>query len=209
MATLGRLLAGLLGSSASAAVLVLALWALQSATGPATAPEPTSSTSFSLPQVETPKPKRQRKKRTKRRASRAKAARPALAVASGLSGPSFGLASFDVADGADLDADLIGATDDVVMTESTVDVAPQPSKRVAPVYPARARRDGVEGEVRLSLLIDATGRVAEARVLDSRPPGVFDNAALAAVRSWQFQPARYKGRPVKTWAQQRVAFQLR
>jgi protein TonB len=209
MVAVARLLSGVLGSALSATVLCCALWALQSATGPAKEVAEKVSTSFSLPKVDKPKPKERKRRAAKRRRTASRSSKPAVAVSSGLSGPSFGLASLDVGGADDLSADLLGATDDVVMTESTVDVAPVPSRRTSPAYPARARRDGVEGEVRLSLLIDAAGRVAEARVLDATPPGVFDDAAVAAVRTWQFQPARYKGRPVKTWAQQRVAFKLR
>lgn len=209
MVIVGRLVSGVLGSALSAVLLVSALWALQSATGPRDAVIEKVATSFSLPEVNKPN-KRKRKKRTARKRKRAaKAARPAVAVSSGLSGPSFGLASLDVAGGDDLSADLLGATDDVVMTESTVDVAPAPSRRVAPTHPPRARRDGVEGEVKLNLLVDAGGRVAQVVVLDATPSGIFEEAAVAAVRQWQFQPARYKGRPVKTWIQQRVAFKLR
>jgi protein TonB len=209
MVIAGRLVSGLLGSALSVVLLGAALWALQSATGPADQVAERVATSFSLPEVKKPPPKRKRRQATRKRRSSSRASRPTVAVSSGLSGPSFGLATLDVQGADELGADLLAAGDDVVMTESTVDVPPVPSRRTAPSYPARARRDGVEGEVRLSLLIDAGGRVTQARVLDARPPGVFDDAALAAVRSWQFQPARYKGRPVKTWAQQRVAFQLR
>ena len=151
MVAVGRVASGVLGSALSALVLAAALWALQSATGPASKVVEQVTTSFSLPQAPKPKTKRRKRKTTRKRATPSRTARPAVSVSSGLTGPSFGLASLDVGDADDLSADLLGASDDVVMTESTVDVAPVPSRRVSPSYPSRARRDGVEGEVRLSL----------------------------------------------------------
>ena len=63
-------------------------------------------------------------------------------------------------------------------------------------FPEAARRDGVEGAVRLRYDVDSEGRVRNAQVLDGTPAGVFDEAALAAVRSWRFRPARRNGQPV-------------
>jgi len=60
-------------------------------------------------------------------------------------------------------------------------------RRSPPVYPARALVRKTEGWVKLQLIIDATGKVADARVLDAKPSGVFDAAALKAVRRWRFQ----------------------
>ena len=55
-----------------------------------------------------------------------------------------------------------------------------------PIYPAAARADGVEGSVTIRYDVTADGVVTNARVVASVPPGVFDEAALAAVRSWRF-----------------------
>jgi len=61
-------------------------------------------------------------------------------------------------------------------------------KRIPPVYPARALLRKTEGWVKLQLLIDTAGEVSDARVLESHPAGIFDAAALKAVRRWRFQP---------------------
>ncbi|MBL9095781.1 MAG: TonB family protein, partial [Alphaproteobacteria bacterium] len=37
--------------------------------------------------------------------------------------------------------------------------------------------------------------VTDAQVVSSRPPGWFENAALAAVRNWRYQPS---GRTIQT-----------
>ena len=97
---------------------------------------------------------------------------------------------------------------DLVMTEDAVDAAPRPTSRAAPVYPPRARANGVTGVVSLSLLIDTQGNVQRVKILESSPPGVFDDAAVDAVRRWRFDPASYRGQKVKVWARQNVRFSL-
>ena len=56
------------------------------------------------------------------------------------------------------------------------------------VYPADAMANGVEGRVVVRYDVTVAGTVANAVVIESEPPGVFDDAALAAVRSWRFRP---------------------
>jgi protein TonB len=117
-------------------------------------------------------------------------------VGANLAGLSFGqdgLGDAGLTGGADA---LLGDTDNVVMTEDSVDEPPRALQQTAPVYPERARKKGVTGRVVLSLLIDAGGSVQDVRVTESQPAGVFDEAAVSAVQTWRFQPAMYEGRPV-------------
>ena len=57
-----------------------------------------------------------------------------------------------------------------------------------PVYPESARVQRLEGFVTLAYDVTASGNVDNVRVINSEPAGVFDNAAIAAVRDWQFLP---------------------
>ncbi len=152
-----------------------------------------------------PEPRRQR-----RRSSRTAAPRPNLAAS--LTGNAFGIPELEGAAGLDgMSAEALDteqAVRDMVMTEAAVDRAPQPTRRSSPVYPPRARSKGITGKVVLGLLIDDGGRVVRVKVLESSPPGVFEQAATEAVRSWLFQPARYQTQAVKVWARQTVHFQL-
>ena len=78
-----------------------------------------------------------------------------------------------------------------------------------PIYPEAAQREGVEGEVVVVYDVDTDGRVVNARVISSNPPGVFDNAALAAVRSWRFNAMIVEGSPrVARSRQSTVTFAL-
>ena len=66
-------------------------------------------------------------------------------------------------------------------------------KEVAPVYPAIAQSARVQGDVVIEATIDDEGKVADARVVKSVP--LLDQAALDAVRQWEYQPSLLNGVP--------------
>jgi TonB family protein len=78
-------------------------------------------------------------------------------------------------------------------------------KRVAPVVSADVPRKA-EGYVVVSIEITEAGRVAEVNVEESTPPGVFDQAALAAVRKWQYEPRKENGVAVASQSRARLVF---
>lgn len=59
-----------------------------------------------------------------------------------------------------------------------------------PKYPPAARRAGQQGTVTLSFTIGSSGAVISARIAKSSGYILLDNAALSAIRSWRFKPAR-------------------
>jgi protein TonB len=63
------------------------------------------------------------------------------------------------------------------------------------LYPEVARRQGIEGNVRLELLVSEAGAVVDARVIEPAGNG-FDEAAVTAARRMAFSPAVRGGRPV-------------
>ena len=68
-----------------------------------------------------------------------------------------------------------------------------PIKQVAPVYPTVARAARIQGAVVLRVLIAADGSVASLDAI-SGPP-LLINAAMTAVRQWQFRTAQINGQP--------------
>lgn len=56
-----------------------------------------------------------------------------------------------------------------------------------PAYPPVAKSQGLEGQVTVRYSVSRAGVVGDLEVVDSQPPGVFDDAALAAVRSWRYR----------------------
>ncbi|HSG91245.1 MAG TPA: energy transducer TonB [Pseudomonadales bacterium] len=57
-----------------------------------------------------------------------------------------------------------------------------------PVYPARAKAEGVEGYVVVEYRVNVRGEVEDARVVEAEPAGAFDAAALTAIRTWKYRP---------------------
>jgi len=77
-----------------------------------------------------------------------------------------------------------------------------------PVYPPRCLRLGIEGTVRVRVLVGEDGRPQEVTVGKSSGESALDNAAMDAVRTWRFEPARHNGVPVRAWAIIPVEFKL-
>ena len=84
--------------------------------------------------------------------------------------------------------------------------APTKTKDVRPVYPPEALAAGIQGVVIVEVSIDAEGHVRGAKVLRSIPQ--LDDAALAAVRQWEFAPAISHGVAVPVVATVTVNFAL-
>lgn len=155
-----------------------------------------------------PPPSRQRDSRARKHGAQARSA-PMPSLAGSLSGIDVGIPVFHASNVGNLSETILGDVGNVVMTEDTVDSRPRPLSRPSLKYPERARAGGIEGYVTVSMLVGVSGDVENARVLESEPPGVFDVAALEAVRTWRFEPATYQGRPVSVWARQIIRFSLR
>jgi len=89
-----------------------------------------------------------------------------------------------------------------------VDRMPVPVRTVKPRYPMSARRMGQSGQVLLRIHVDQDGTVREVTVVQADPPGVFENAAMDAVRKWRFSPALSRGAAVSMWMTLPVRFAL-
>lgn len=65
-----------------------------------------------------------------------------------------------------------------------------------PTYPVLAKAEGTEGMVKVRYGVSVDGRVVNAQIDTAEPAGVFEDAALTAVRSWRYNPALKDGEPV-------------
>jgi protein TonB len=92
--------------------------------------------------------------------------------------------------------------------QGEVDQLPMTVFRMKPLYPFRAKRLGIEGNVRVKFLVDAAGRVSHVNILESNPPGVFDESVLKALPSWRFTPGELGGKAVNTWMSTVIQFEL-
>lgn len=73
--------------------------------------------------------------------------------------------------------------------------APFPVRKVDPVYAVSAMDERVEGTVRLAAVIRRDGHVDFVTLLRGRDERL-DRGAIAALRKWEFAPARRNGEPI-------------
>ena len=71
---------------------------------------------------------------------------------------------------------------------------PTKIKDVKPIYPAIAQSAGVTGTVTIEATIGEDGKVSDAKVV--RSVALLDQAALDAVRQWEYMPTLLNGVPV-------------
>lgn len=64
---------------------------------------------------------------------------------------------------------------------------------VAPAYPGRALRKGIEGYVDLMFDVTASGKTENIRVLYADPKGYFESASIKTLKKWKYKPAMDDG----------------
>jgi protein TonB len=72
---------------------------------------------------------------------------------------------------------------------------PLKTKNVPPVYPALAASAKVQGVVIVEATIGVDGKVKDVKVIRSLK--LLDDAAVAAVKEWEFKPTVIDGHPVQ------------
>lgn len=77
-----------------------------------------------------------------------------------------------------------------------------------PAYPRRAKQRRLQGEVMLKVLVNKTGKAANVTIANSSGAKMLDNAALEAVRRWQFIPAKRGNQPVMASVLVPIEFRL-
>ena len=80
------------------------------------------------------------------------------------------------------------------------------SHRVTPIYPEKARRKRLEGDVLLQASVNQDGSVDSVQVLDGDPQLVA--AAVEAVRQWRYETYYHNGQPAAFRTQVTVRFEL-
>jgi TonB family protein len=84
---------------------------------------------------------------------------------------------------------------------------PKPVYMPNPQYVDKARREKINGVVVVEMIVMAEGKVRDVKVIKSLDPGL-DKQALAAVRTWKFEPATKDGKAVAVHLKAEVAFKL-
>ena len=78
----------------------------------------------------------------------------------------------------------------------------------APSYPESARRAGISGTTVVGMTVSTDGSVSSAWVESSSGNSTLDSAAVSAVYSWRFVPAKQNGTPVTANSRVPITFNL-
>jgi protein TonB len=100
---------------------------------------------------------------------------------------------------------VAGGSGAIALPEDAAPPMPAESNRVPP-YPQEARAAGKTGTVVLKIVIRADGAVIDVQVMRGEEP--FVSAAVAAVKTWKYEPARYKGQPITVYRIIQIPFKL-
>ena len=77
-----------------------------------------------------------------------------------------------------------------------------------PAYPEAARKARAEGESVLRYIVGKDGLVSDVKVVEPASWLMFDEAAIAAIRKWRFEPLIYGGMAREVVHEIRIEFRL-
>ena len=84
-----------------------------------------------------------------------------------------------------------------------------PIVKVAPIYPRRALTRNIEGYVLLEFVVTSTGAVRDPVVIEAKPPGFFERAAMQAALKFKYKPKVIDGDPVEvSGVRNRIIFEM-
>ncbi|WNG43186.1 energy transducer TonB [Archangium minus] len=78
---------------------------------------------------------------------------------------------------------------------------------LAPEFPSEMRSKGQEGMVILKIVVEVDGRVTNIKVMRGEEP--FVGAAIAAVKTWRYEPALVDGQPTAVFRIVKIPFRLK
>lgn len=84
---------------------------------------------------------------------------------------------------------------------------PKVIHKVEPTYTEAARESKISGSVAMSIIVEKDGTASNMMIVKSLDPGL-DQAAIAAVKQWKFEPGKKDGKPVRVSATIEMNFRL-
>lgn len=83
-----------------------------------------------------------------------------------------------------------------------------PLSTARPQNPESTCRKGIEGWVELVYVVTGEGKVADIKIIDADPKGVFEAAAVESIAEWLY-PRNYRGgKPVARQVKQKIEFKV-
>ena len=84
-----------------------------------------------------------------------------------------------------------------------------PIVKVAPQYPRRALSRGIEGYVIVEYTVTKLGTVKDPRVVEGKPQGTFDRAAIKSALRYKYKPRVIDGEPIEvSGVRTKITFEL-
>lgn len=80
--------------------------------------------------------------------------------------------------------------------------------KTPPTYPPAAKRQNIEGWIKVKFVVDEHGQVGHISVLAAEPEGIFEQSVLRCVSNWRFKPSTVRGMVVKALVEQTITFKL-
>lgn len=80
--------------------------------------------------------------------------------------------------------------------------------KTPPTYPPAAKRQNIEGWIKVKFVVDEHGHVGHISVLAAEPEGIFEQSVLRCVSNWRFKPSTVRGMVVKALVEQTITFKL-
>lgn len=72
-----------------------------------------------------------------------------------------------------------------------------PIVKVQPIYPRRALSRGIEGYVIVEFIVTRQGTTRNVTVVEAKPSGIFDRAAVQAAEKFKYKPRVVDGEPIE------------
>jgi protein TonB len=117
--------------------------------------------------------------------------------------------SSDISQGVDIGAVNVDVNLSVEGGGFSSDGEYLPIVKVNPQYPRRAQTRGIEGYVILEYIVTKTGAVRNPVVIDAKPPGIFNRAAINAALKYKYKPKVVNGEPIDVaGVKTRITFEL-
>jgi len=84
----------------------------------------------------------------------------------------------------------------------------RPLLRTAPEYPISSARLGKTGWVKIGFTVSKSGRVKNAKVIESEGGKNFEKSALAALEKWRYAPKFENGQPIEAYTTTQLDFKV-
>ena len=103
---------------------------------------------------------------------------------------------------------VAGSNNGAGLTATQLAASLKRTKYTPPEFPPKALAQKISGSVTVEYVVDTSGNPRDVRVVEATPPGVFDKAAITAIKHWHYDPVIANGAPVEVPVRTAIRFEL-